>query len=367
MKNILVWIFVAVLCGSAGAQRVTFGNDPVAGRWQEQGVVSHRSKQQTATITREGIVFKLTMEASPGVLCVPNNPFIAVAGGDHDTRIDSNMNGDPSGLSPEGIAFSLEVKGAPLKSLSLSSVQTSFFTNGKERIRVGDSNASQLLICKQVGEDVAFNYDGSGGCVAMDSLEPLTRDNIGRWKLKISAPDTGIDGKDNAWCIRTISFDYELDGQPGLQTDPVSTKPQRPEPRRVKPVQDGAELYYAWAASYGVDGRSGTDHDGDGISSLSEYALGRNPNLNEGRTLLPRVESAEINGRLQQVYVYRRRRDAQARGLHYQAEMVYEGSGGQTTFSGHEIGVEPIDGEFELVSVLLPPGTSAQMRIRIKD
>jgi hypothetical protein len=133
-----------------------------------------------------------------------------------------------------------------------------------------------------------------------------------------------------------------------------------PAPAYSQPRGAGETLYWQWANSHGLV-KGVNDPDGDGLPNLMEYALGGDPNVRDREFFMPESTSIPVGDTMRNVYVYRRRRDAQARGLNYIVETKGYGAG-QTPF---ELETRKIDNDFELVKVLVPKNSELQLRVRI--
>jgi hypothetical protein len=119
-----------------------------------------------------------------------------------------------------------------------------------------------------------------------------------------------------------------------------------------------AGLYQAWISSH--PGASGTGHlledaDSDHFKNLAEYAFGSVPDNPASLPENPRIEQAPDGSFL---CVFRRRKDAAARGLHYAIQFTENISDPASWSAANvaESSVSPIDEHFELVRATLPSG-----------
>jgi hypothetical protein len=127
-------------------------------------------------------------------------------------------------------------------------------------------------------------------------------------------------------------------------------------------------LYSQWAATYGV-GRPLEDCDHDGLDNLAEYALGGNPTNGWVEPAIRADWSLHESGPSNWVeYVYRRRRDAQARGLTYFVEQSDDLVSGFWTNGGvgEPVGVMINDDDFETVTNQLPVTEKGFIRVSIE-
>ena len=120
----------------------------------------------------------------------------------------------------------------------------------------------------------------------------------------------------------------------------------------------GVLFYPAWAVEYGLDpngnGARTEDPDFDGMDNLLEYALGGNPTNDDKAIIHPTsiFTASDIE------YVYRRRTDADTRGLTY--DLVLNTNGLESAFgnvsNSFETAVGTIDADFESVTNVIPAG-----------
>jgi len=109
------------------------------------------------------------------------------------------------------------------------------------------------------------------------------------------------------------------------------------------------------------------DPEGDGIGNLIEYALGGFPNLGNEQGILPRIGKLPEESFQGLEYIYRRRRDAAARGLTYTVEASTNlpssvwSTGGVT-----ETGTGIVDGDFVSVTNRISFENSPAGFIRLK-
>lgn len=127
-----------------------------------------------------------------------------------------------------------------------------------------------------------------------------------------------------------------------------------------------ATLYKQWANEYGIVTAAGSDHDGDRLPDLFEYALGGDPATADLREFLPKTETIRYRGKSQEAYVFRRRVDAVERKIIYKPEVVFENAS-KAGFVAPVIRVKPIDKNFEYAYVLIPEGSTVQLRIKIEE
>jgi hypothetical protein len=119
---------------------------------------------------------------------------------------------------------------------------------------------------------------------------------------------------------------------------------------RLFPNSD--QMYDEWASDYGlVDAAPAADPDLDGLRNQLEYALGGNPTNPAVQGVLPRMTFDPEDGRDGPNYVYRRRRDAEPRGLSYQVLSASSLVSAVWRTNGTvEIGSGIIDPNFEVVT-----------------
>ncbi|MBK1834169.1 discoidin domain-containing protein [Roseibacillus ishigakijimensis] len=114
-----------------------------------------------------------------------------------------------------------------------------------------------------------------------------------------------------------------------------------------------AHCYQSWVQSVslaGADSAWTADPDGDAFDNLLEYALGSDPLVNS-LDLAPHFRFLRDEDCFH--FTYRRRRDAEARGLSYLV-VGTENPAEQQSWTADgliEIGAEPLDDDFELVTV----------------
>jgi dienelactone hydrolase len=129
------------------------------------------------------------------------------------------------------------------------------------------------------------------------------------------------------------------------------------------------EEFKRWGAGYGLRGNNaapGFDVEPDGSDNLFEYAIGGSPVAEDSNTLLPWMRmppSAEFQG---MEYVYRRRRDAAARGLTYAVQGASNLVADSWSTNGvSEIGSGILDAEFESVTNRIPGDQAAYGRLKV--
>jgi dienelactone hydrolase len=129
------------------------------------------------------------------------------------------------------------------------------------------------------------------------------------------------------------------------------------------------EEFKQWGAIYGLRGNDaapGLDVESDGSDNLFEYAIGSSPVASDSNTLQPWMRispSAEFQG---MEYVYRRRRDAAARGLTYAVQATTNLIGDTWNTNGiSETGVGNLDAEFENVTNRISGGEAAYGRLKV--
>jgi hypothetical protein len=109
------------------------------------------------------------------------------------------------------------------------------------------------------------------------------------------------------------------------------------------------------------------DPDGDGINNLVEFALGGDPNAKNNNGLLPTLRKIPDETFQGIEYLYRRRRDAAARGLTYTVETKTNLlSAGWNTNGIIEIGAGIIDTDFEVVTNGVPISNVGFVRLLIE-
>lgn len=106
------------------------------------------------------------------------------------------------------------------------------------------------------------------------------------------------------------------------------------------------------------------DPDNDGLSNLMEYALGGNPTLGNETGILPTIGSA--SGTVE--YVYRRWRDAEARGLAYEVNASTNlVSASWSTNGVTETGKMNIDDDFESVTNSVQIGETGFLKLQVEQ
>jgi len=117
----------------------------------------------------------------------------------------------------------------------------------------------------------------------------------------------------------------------------------------------GTSYYYKWATNtFGLafsDAGFSDDPDGDGLDNLTEYAFGAEPTNADDKVVFPIFGDMDGDSFQTLEYVYRRRRNADARGLHYDLSQRKDLFTGYWSTEGIiETGTEMIDSNFEWVT-----------------
>lgn len=130
-----------------------------------------------------------------------------------------------------------------------------------------------------------------------------------------------------------------------------------------------ATPYEVWTSGYGLigsDAETSANPDSDEMVNLFEYALGGNPTNAMDVGILPLFGRADADGTAAFEYVYRRRFDADARGLEYFLELNTELIAGTWTNDGYSvIGTGVLDADFEAVTNHIPAGYLPLQFIRL--
>jgi hypothetical protein len=126
--------------------------------------------------------------------------------------------------------------------------------------------------------------------------------------------------------------------------------------------------YEVWWNEYGLSGSDTnylTDSDDDGMNNLMEYGLGGNPTNDDAAAVQPVF--ADVAGPNMMEYVYRRRTDAEARGLDYWLELNTNLVSATWNTNGYtETGAAPIETGFEAVTnEIYTTETNRFIRLRI--
>jgi N-sulfoglucosamine sulfohydrolase len=132
----------------------------------------------------------------------------------------------------------------------------------------------------------------------------------------------------------------------------------------------GQAKYDNWKNAYGlVDGDAdySADPDGDGVDNMTEYAFGAIPTNGNNGAILP-MFGKPAGGDFQTLeYVYRRRRDAAKRGLHYDFSLRTDLLNGCWTEAGDtETGTAIIDSDFEWVTNSISTASTTNGFMRLK-
>lgn len=133
----------------------------------------------------------------------------------------------------------------------------------------------------------------------------------------------------------------------------------------------GNGAYYDWATdTHGLspaDADYFDDPDRDGLDNLTEYSFGGVPTNGNDEAVLPIFGALDGDGFQTLEYVYRRRRDAGARGLHYDLSVRRDLRTGYWRAGGlAETGTEVIDSNFEWVTNSIPTADTTNQYIRLK-
>lgn len=117
--------------------------------------------------------------------------------------------------------------------------------------------------------------------------------------------------------------------------------------------------FNAWMVEYELSGDDllpSADPELDGMNNLLEYALGGNPNVDDATTVLPKHFIVDVDGIKWMDYVYQRRADAEARGLHYDVLVSTNLITGQWVNLGQQAEYNSISvgGAFESVTNRVP-------------
>lgn len=135
-----------------------------------------------------------------------------------------------------------------------------------------------------------------------------------------------------------------------------------------------ATAYDLWADTYGLHGVDAdwfADPNGNGLPNQTEYGLGGNP-VNTGETgIFPTFGMREVGGSNVVEYVYRRRRDAAARGLTYQLKSTSNlVSNSWNSAEATETGIGVVNANLESVTNHIPadiPHKFIQLRIESSE
>ncbi len=133
---------------------------------------------------------------------------------------------------------------------------------------------------------------------------------------------------------------------------------------RISAIEPLTTLYDEWLTEFDLaETNLLADSDFDGMDNLTEYALGGNPINDDAVAILP---DSELNGEWLE-YVYRRRTDAETRGLIYRVEAGTNlVSGSWTTNAVQETGTGALGSDFEFVTNRLDSSFNAEGFIRLR-
>jgi hypothetical protein len=131
----------------------------------------------------------------------------------------------------------------------------------------------------------------------------------------------------------------------------------------------GANNYNNWTNQYelsSADAEFSSDPDEDGIDNLTEYSFGGIPTNGSDSAVMP-IFRTSTDGSPSFEYVYRRRRDAADRGLHYDLSLRTNLLAGFWVADGYtETGTAVIDADFEWVTNSIPTANTTNQFIRMK-
>ena len=258
---------------------------------------------------------------------------------------------------------------AGIGTFSLGLVRGPKDSNREVRSREYTAAPPQLVLVHGINHDPSFNSTtvGAGGAFSSypynDSLAAEASDPDGDALSfhKVAGP---------GWLA--IAPDGTLSGTPG--TNDVGTQhwtirvedPYGGSDEALLDISVMASLYNQWAAGYSLIGGDAdllADPDGDRLSNLVEYGLGGVPTLgNDAAAILPTFGISDDSFQ----YIYRRRTDAEARGLAYWLELNTNLSSGIWITNGYsEAGTAPLETGFEAVTNRIPT-TEANQFIRLR-
>ena len=115
----------------------------------------------------------------------------------------------------------------------------------------------------------------------------------------------------------------------------------------------------------GVNDAYDDDPDGDGMINLIEYAMGAHSLTNDAAVYRPYIESSEDNGTNYLNLVYRRRIDAEDRGLDYQIGSATD-LAEEMTNATQEAGSLALDADFESVTNRIPTDSEPHQFMQLK-
>ncbi|MDF7798618.1 sulfatase [Pontiellaceae bacterium B1224] len=135
-------------------------------------------------------------------------------------------------------------------------------------------------------------------------------------------------------------------------------------------VVKAATGYSAWVTqqglTVGLNDAYDDDPDGDGMVNLVEYAMGANSLTNDAVLYQPQVVSSEENGTNYLNLIYRRRTDAEERGLDYQVGAATNLTEAMTNGT-EQAGAGLLDSDFEIITNRISTNVQAVqfMQLRI--
>jgi len=146
---------------------------------------------------------------------------------------------------------------------------------------------------------------------------------------------------------------------------PLDTRESSFPPELVIYRANTTSAYVLWTVGYGLIGTNANmtaNSDGDPLNNLYEYGLGGVPTNGNDIGILPVYGSEGSSFQ----YIYRRRRDAAARGLSYALELTDNLVSNNWSSSGYaETGTNAIDTDFEAVTNSIPTVAKPSQFIRL--
>ncbi|MDF7798617.1 hypothetical protein P4C99_04035 [Pontiellaceae bacterium B1224] len=137
----------------------------------------------------------------------------------------------------------------------------------------------------------------------------------------------------------------------------------------VVPVNE-QQAYEIWADNQGLteglNAASDADPDLDGMNNLVEYALGSQSLTNDAALYRPSVDLSQDNGTNYMNLVYRRRIDAENRGLRYEVGSSTNLIEGTLTNVTEEVGSVVLDAYFESVTNRVPVDPEPHQYMQLK-